>query len=285
MATAQNAKTQFVEAYGVKYAYRHIGPESGIPLVLQIHFRGNMDFWDPALINALAEKRPVIIFDNAGVGKSGGQVPETIQGWADHLIAIVHALNIEQIDLLGFSMGGAAAQMVALTAPKLIRKLILAGTMASQGPNKIVMHDEPLRLLATASTAEEFRVAIEKGMYNWTDEGRAAAKASWERIQERQEDRSSFLHAEGTTRQTVAFTDWLIRNPNNSWDRLGELKMPVLVANGDNDLLVHSYQSWLLADRIRNAQLIIYPLSGHGFLYQYAELFASHVHTFLDGNL
>lgn len=200
MATAQDAKTQFVESHGVKYAYRYIGPTSGVPLVLHMHFRGNMDFWDPALINALAEKRPVIIFDNAGVGKSTGQVPETIQGWADHLIAMVRAIGLEQIDLLGFSMGGAAAQMVALTAPKLVRKLILAGTRASQGPDKIHIHDEPIRHLRTASTTEEFRVSIEKSFYNWTDEGRAAAKSSWERILERQDDRSPFLHAEGTLR-------------------------------------------------------------------------------------
>lgn len=117
MATQQTPATQFVDASGVRSAYRTLSPSSGTPLVMHIHFGASMDFWDPALINALTARRPVIIFDNAGVGKSSGEIPPTYQGCTDNVITFVEALRIKQIDLLGFSMGGCCVQMVTLTAP------------------------------------------------------------------------------------------------------------------------------------------------------------------------
>ncbi|KAF2837051.1 alpha/beta-hydrolase [Patellaria atrata CBS 101060] len=282
--THQIAPTEFVlPDNGIKYAYQLLSLPDGIPLFLHTHFRSNMDFSDPALIDTLGARRPVVLFDSGGVGKSTGEVPETFQGWADHLIAFVQALGLEQIDLLGYSMGGCAAQ-VALTAPHLIRKLILAGTMPSQGPVDIPARPEPIALLASAKVDEEFEIALAKSFYNWTDEGRAAAKVSWDRIQLRRHDRAPFLDLKSSAQQRAATSDWKQRNPNYSYDRLEELKMPVLTANGDNDLLIPTVHSWNMMDKIRNAQLIIYPEAGYGFLFQYAELFANHVHTFLDGH-
>jgi pimeloyl-ACP methyl ester carboxylesterase len=129
--TARDAPTNYIQANGNNIAYRRLGPKDGIPLVMMMHFRGNMDLWDPKLLDALARSRPIIIFDNTGVGRSGGEIPTTLKGWAVVLLDLVDALGIPQFDLLGFSMGGGAAQFVALAAPKMVRRLILAGTRTS----------------------------------------------------------------------------------------------------------------------------------------------------------
>ena len=301
MITTQTAKTQYVNAANrVKFAYRRIGRATGIPLVMHIHFRGSMDFWDPALINALGAARPVIIFDQAGVGRSNGAIPTSFQEWADDLIAFVTALGITQIDLFGFSMGGAAVQMVALTAPKLVRRLILAGTSTSVPDDTVafvpgivwpreIPPTEPLRVLATAVTPEEIEHSLAYSFFPEDTTGRAAAKEYWNRIQERNvtdEPRMlKFIDKDvGAKRQLATFGEWSKHNPRNAWDRLGELKMPVLVMNGDNDVLIPSSRSWELMQMIPGGQLVIYPHAGHGFLYQYAELVAKHVNMFLGGN-
>ncbi|EON69678.1 hypothetical protein W97_08930 [Coniosporium apollinis CBS 100218] len=299
MATQQTATTHYIlAANGTRFAHRRLGRATGVPLVMHIHFRANMDFWDPALINALAATRPVILFDQAGVGRSTGSIPTTFQGWADDLIALITALNINEIDLFGFSMGGAAVQMVALTAPSLVRKLVLAGTAASE-PSPLVSDlrgivwprdvppSEPIKLLATARTPAEIGRALAYSFFHDTDEGRAGAKAYWGRVSERHvsgEPRLlDLVDADtGGKRQRAAYQDWLKPNPRNSFDRLGELKMPVLVMNGDHDALIPTSRSWEMQARIPNAQLIVYPRAGHGFLYQYAELVAAHVNIFLD---
>lgn len=300
MSTQQTAVTQYLEAAnGIRFAYRRIGLSVGVPLVMHIHFRANMDFWDPALINALAAARPVVLFDQAGVGRSTGEIPLTYQGWADDLIAFVEALGLTQIDLLGFSMGGRAVQMVALTAPQLVRKLILAGTSASEPSSssstsgivwpRQVPPREPIKLLATAVTPAEIESALAYSFFYADNQGRAAAKAYWNRVFERAvAGEPRMLHFvdrnTGAKRQSAAHMDWTKPNPRNSFERLGELTMPVLVCNGDNDVLIPTSLSWEMMSRIPNAQLMIYPRAGHGFLYQYAELVAKHVNMFLDGN-
>ena len=254
-----------------------------------------MDFWDPAWINALAAARPVIIFDNSGVGKSTGTVPETFQGWADGVISLLNALRLSQVDLLGYSMGGATVQMVALTVPHLIRKLILAGTTASAPSSssrtgiswpRELAPEKPYTFLATAVSLEEVKNTFAQAWFYTDSVGNAAVDAYWNRISERNVSGEplnlEFLSREGTKRQRAAMTDWDTPNPRNSYNRLGELKMLVLVINGDHDVLIPSSRSWELLSKIPNAQLVIYPHAGHGFLYQYAELVASHVNDFLD---
>jgi len=281
--TQQNAKTQYVVANGIKLAYRRLGPDSGIPLVMMIHFRGNMDFWDPALINALAASRPIILLDNAGIGKSEGEVPTTLHGWAVNVIALVKALGIPQIDLLGFSMGGGAAQYVPLAAPGLVRKLILAGTSTSLNPSTVYGDPEIFKPLYQSVTEKEFEDATALSFFNHTPHGKAAAKASWERISTRTDDPAPHLSVEGGMRQIEAFSKFRVASPQNPYERINELNMPVFVANGDNDLLIPSKNSLALVEILPHAHLHIYPNAGHGFLYQYAELFAKHVDLFLDG--
>jgi pimeloyl-ACP methyl ester carboxylesterase len=284
MATQETAVTQYVHANGTRLAFRRLGLHSGTPLVMLMHFRGNMDFWDPALINSLARSRPIILLDNAGIGKSGGEIPTTLQGWAAHVIALLEALNIRQIDLLGFSMGGGAAQHIALAAPGLVRKLILAGTRTSRTPNTVLGPQKIFSALAHSVTEEEFREAFVLSFFRPGRRGRAAGLASWDRIFSRKHDRAPHLSPELAKRQTEAFSKFSVPSPDNPYERFHELKMPVFVANGNNDLLIPTVNSFELAQLLPNAHLHIYPNSGHGFLYQYAELFAKHVDIFLDGD-
>lgn len=301
MSTLQTTPTQYVKAdNGITFAYRRLGPKNSkaIPLVLHIHFRANMDFWDPLLINNLAQYRPVIIFDNSGVGRSTGEIPTTYQGWAENVIAFVKSLGLDKIDLLGFSMGGCAVQQVALSAPDLIRKLIIAGSGTSEpSPTSDVSGiiwpreippPEPITALATASTPEETESSLAFSFFYDDVAGKAHAKAYWNRIHERnvpnEPNNHAFVDVETSKRQSAAYVDWTIPNPQNAFDRLGELQMPVLVVNGDHDVLISTSRSWEMHAKIPNSQLIVYPKAGHGFIWQYAELFAEDLRQFLDGD-
>ncbi|KAH7351098.1 Alpha/Beta hydrolase protein [Rhexocercosporidium sp. MPI-PUGE-AT-0058] len=284
MSTQETAVTKYIVANGTKLAYRQLGLTAGIPLVMLMHFRGNMDFWDPALINALAKSRPIILLDNAGIGKSEGEIPPSLHGWAIHVITLLDALDIQQIDLLGFSMGGGTAQHVALAAPGKVRKLILAGTRTSRTPNTILGPRKIFYELAYSVTEEEFKAAFALSFFNASQHGKDAAEASWNRIFTRKDDRAPHLSPVLAKRQTEAFSKFSVSSPENPYERIHELKMEVFVANGDNDLLIPTPNSFELAQLLPHAHLHIYPNSGHGFLYQYAELFAKHVDMFLDGD-
>ena len=295
MIKAQTAVTQHVDAAnGVQYAYRRIGANDGVPLVMHIHFRANMDFWDPLLLNTLGSHRPVIIFDQTGVGRTPGTVPTTFQGWANDLIALIKALDLKQIDLLGFSMGGIAVQMVALTAPRLIRKLILAGTTSSmtpveQIPGVVWPRDQAspqyLKALSTAANMDEGKEAIFYSFFYDNDIGRAAAEAYWKRLSERELEPVNLVLLDrdgGSKNQLQSSMAYRTPDPNQPYSRLKELQMPVLVMNGDNDLLIPSSRSWEMYIGIEHAQLIMYPKAGHGFLWQYAELVGEHINQFLS---
>lgn len=190
MASHQTAEThQFVTTNGSKLAYRRLGQSFGVPLVMHMHFRGTMDYWDPAVINRLAAVCLVVLFDNSGVVESSGTIPPTLKSWVENVIALCVALSMKKIDLLGYSMGGAAVQMVALEAPGLVRKLILAATTPSVYPGMPVVAPGPYMQLAGADAAspEEVGASVAASFYPLIDKGRAAAKASWERISERKE--------------------------------------------------------------------------------------------------
>jgi pimeloyl-ACP methyl ester carboxylesterase len=282
MATHETAITQHAIAKGVRMAYRRLGPSDGIPLMMHMHFRGNMDFWDPALINALAKSRPIILFDNAGIGKSQGEIPTNVQDQAIHLINLLEALGITRIDLLGFSMGGGVVQHVALLAPHLVRKLILAGTRTSRTPNTTSGPLDISSKLTNAVTEDEFKAAWALSFFNPSPDGQSAAEASWKRIMSRSQDRAPHLRPELAKRQLEAFSKFSEPHPLNPYERIRELNMPILVANGDNDLLIPTSNSIELAKILPNAQLHIYPNSGHGFLYQYAVAFAKQIDLFLE---
>ena len=283
--TQQTAVTQYITVNGDELAYRTLGPSIGIPLVMLIHFRGNMDWWDPRLINRLATRRRVLLLDNSGVGHSTGPVGVTYSSWAATVISLLAALAIPEVDLFGFSMGGYAAQMVALNAPKgLIHKLILAGTGPSANPDFVASEAGPVNAFATASTYAEIEAATAVGLFTNDTLGKVAAAESWKRVNERQVDRKPFLDANGTARQLEALAAWTKpgNDPNNSFARLHELKIPVFIAGGAHDIFCPVANTWTLFQNIRTATLHVFPDSGHGFLYQYADLFVEYIDRFLE---
>jgi pimeloyl-ACP methyl ester carboxylesterase len=284
MSTHETAPTKYISTNGNTYAYRYLGPSHGIPLVMLIHFRGNMDFWDPLLINKLALTRPVLLLDYTGTGSSPGVIPTTLHGWAEHVVALLAALNISRIDLLGFSMGGGAAQHVVLAAPGLVRKLVLAGTQTSRTPNTVSGVRDIFEWLASSVSEEEFKDSWVKSFFPASPVGVLAADTVWERIKSSHpKDRKPYLSPELAKRQTEAFSKFTVFDAGNPYERIEELRvMPVFIANGNDDLLCPTQNSVELAELLgNNADLHIYPASGHGFLFQYAELFAEHVNIFL----
>src|SRR5467141_1822683 len=280
--THQTAPTQFVEANGIRLAYRRFGKAGGVPLVFMQHFRGGMDHWDPTVTDGFAEHRPIILFDNAGVAASTGETPDTIDAMADHAADFIVALVLAQIDLLGFSIGGYIAQTLALRRPELIRRLILAGTGPRAGePPQDPKYGE-YGALTDPKTGQS---PIETFLYLFfrpTETSQAAGKMFWARRHARKEDVDVSTSAQTMAAQRAAITEW--RQPRG--ERFAELKaitQPTLVVNGNNDIMVPTINSFTLSQKIPNAQLIVYPDSGHGSLFQFPELFVTHGRIFLDG--
>ncbi|KAH8904941.1 alpha/beta-hydrolase [Coniochaeta sp. PMI_546] len=299
MSTHQTAKTQYaVNPAGTKYAYRRLGTGPGTPLLLLIHFRGTMDKWDPLLINTLAANRPLILHDYAGVGQSTGEVATTLRQVAADVTEFLNLIGEREIDLLGFSIGGLVAQLVALNAdPKSlkIRKLILAGTGTTAGPDVPATPNTDVRTIA--AVPEVSLEAFQTLFFPKTREGKFASEQWWARIHERGpatsgEEVSNFLstgYVDGgkgiqaqVAQMQAGANPETAKGLDSAYERLGDLKMPVLIANGKDDYMVPTYISYLLQQKVPNGQLILYPNSGHGFLYQYATLFARHVQLFLE---
>ncbi|KAH0597718.1 hypothetical protein MHUMG1_04089 [Metarhizium humberi] len=245
-----------------------------------------MDHWDPALINPLAGRRPVVLIDNAGVGRSQGQVGRTFADWARNYVDVMRAIGIRRADVMGFSMGGCVAQMVALDAPSLVRSLILCGTAPSTGDGVVKAPLGPFNQLKAAVTVEEHRRAFLDGFFHTSERSQAAGMAAWDRIAKARSDRSDYVDAENAHRQAVSFVKFM--DPKQaagaSYDRFHELQLPVLIANGCNDLLLPTENSILMWKKLShaNAQLHLYPDSGHGFLFQHATVFSGLINEFLD---
>ncbi len=271
----KNAPTRTIAVGGVPFVYRRLGPDSGVPVIFLHHLMAVLDDWDPRIIDGIAAQRPVIAFDNRGVGASGGVVPSTIEEMGRDAIAFIRALGFKQVDLLGFSLGGGVAQMVALQAPELVRRMILAGT----GPKGGGGIDEINRVAA---------LAYLKAALTWSDprnflffprtaEGKRAAKDYFARLKERTENRDKPISLQARRAQLRAIKTAGLSAP----DDLSVIKQPVFVANGDRDLMVASSLSADMARRLPNAQLTIYPDSGHGGVFQHHRAFVPAVLDFL----
>ena len=273
--THDTVPTQFVEANGIRFAYRRFGKRGGVPIVMNIHFRGTMDHWDPAVTDGLAAHSEVILFDNAGVGASSGWTPASIPAMATDAITFIRALGIKKADILRYSIGGKIAQEIAVQAPDLVRKLILVGT----GPRGADT--------AASKSAEIFSATYDPPEHLWiaahflpTPSGRAAGLRYLERKNRRQ-DRSPEVSEAAAAAQLQA-----IARSNEKTagvlDYLADIHQPVLVVDGSNDLIIPTINGFTLQQHLPNAQLIIYPDSSHGPLYQYPELFLAHTALFLD---
>jgi pimeloyl-ACP methyl ester carboxylesterase len=276
------APTQFVEVNGIRFAYRRFGPESGTPLLFMQHFRGGMDHWDPTVTDGFAKNRPVILFDNAGVAASSGETPDTIDAMAEHAADFVGALGLSQIDLLGFSIGGYIAQTLAMRHSGLIRRLILVGTGPRAGEPPL----DPGYAQYGAMTDPQTRQSpIETYLYLFfrpSQTSQAAGKMFWARRHTRKEDVDVSTSAQTMAGQRAAITEW--RQPRGErFEELKAITQPTLVVNGHSDIMVPTINSFTLSQKIPNAQLIIYPDSGHGSLFQFPELFVTHATIFLDG--
>jgi len=273
------AATQRVGAEnGVEYAYRDVG-ESEVPLVLLQHFRGNLDNWDPALIDALATERRVVTFDNVGVGATTGSTPNTIEAMAHDAIAFLEALDLERVDLLGFSIGSFIAQEIALIRPDLLRRVVLASS-APQGASG--MHGWAPEVIAAVGQAETSPQGYLSVFFAPTDSSREAGQQAAGRIfGGRTTDRDDPCTWQTRQAQYDAVCRWGI--PNHSLlERVAAIDLPVFVANGDSDPMILPRYSHLLAGLLPDARVTIYPDSAHGFLFQHHAQFAADVHAFLD---
>ncbi|AKG34161.1 alpha/beta fold hydrolase [Paenibacillus durus] len=276
--TAETVPTSYVEAGGITFAYRKFGAESEVPLVFCHRYRGTMDDWDPAVVNGIAKERTVILFDSAGVGLSTGVTPNNVPDMADYAITFIEALGLEQVDLIGFSMGGMVVQHVTLKRPDLVRRLILAGTGPGAGEDTERSRDGVFEVMTTPVNEDKDFLFL---FFEPTETSQAKGREYLERLQWRKTDRAPLVTAETIKAQTQALIGFAA-GPDTAYPRLAEIKQPVLVANGDNDIMAPTINSFIMSQHIPNAQLILYPDSGHGFLFQYPERFVLHVSAFLS---
>lgn len=274
--TWKNAPTRTIDAGGVRFAYRELGPRGGVPLVFLHHLTAVLDDWDPRVIDGVAARRHVITFDNRGVGSSSGRVPDTIDEMAADAVTFIRALGHDRVDLLGFSLGGGVAQVVTLTHPELVRRAIFAGTgpVGGGGIDKItrIAVGAYVKAALTLSGPRNFL------FFPRTPAGKRAAADYLGRLKERTRDRDRRISLQGMRAQLAAIKAAGRQEPHD----LGAIHQPVLVANGDHDRMVASEHSADIARRIPGAELVIYPDSGHGGIFQHHQEFVPTVLDFLE---
>src|SRR3954452_9393349 len=275
-----DAPNRTIDVGGVPFAYRELGPNENVPggdvpVVFLHHLMAVLDEWDPRVMDGIAAHRRVIAFDNRGVGASGGSVPDTIEEMGRDAIAFIRAMGLQQVDLLGFSLGGGVAQMVVLQAPELVRRMILAGTGPRGGGgikeiNKVVVK-------AYAKSALTLKDAKTFLFFPRDAEGKRAAKDYLARLKERTHNRDKKISLQARRAQLKAIRAAGLHAP----DDLSVITQPVFVANGDHDLMVASSNSADMARRIPNSRLRIYPNSGHGGVFQHQREFVAEALEFL----
>jgi len=278
--THNTVPTEFVEANGIRFAYRRFGKKTGIPLLFNMHLNGNLDMWDPAVTDGLSREREVILFDNAGVGSSTGEVPSTFAEMATDAIAFIEALGLKQVDIFGFSIGGMVTQNIVLQRPDLVRKLILVGT----GPrNGDAMQD--LTPEAKAIVARNYNPP----MHIWLDmlfaptpTSQAAGLEFLKRIASRTEDRDKDNSEKVAQAQVAAVMEWG-KPVGERFAYLKQIKQPTLIVCGNQEIIVYTINSLHLAQNLPNAKLIVYPDANHGVYNQYHEEFVSETNRFLNG--
>jgi pimeloyl-ACP methyl ester carboxylesterase len=275
VATLEKAPTHYVEGHGIRFAYRRLGPSTGTPLILLQHFSGNIDAWDPAVVNALAADRPVIAFDNAGVGLSTGQTPDNVATMARDAVDFINVLGLSEVDLLGFSLGGCVAQQIAAEHGQLVRKLILVGTAPKGGEEHLLA---VLQEAFSQTGAPDPRLPL---FFTKSSASRSSGLAFLKRTQVRKNDRDIDNGSAVTDPQAKALITWCA-TPDPEHAILRAIRQPTLVASGSHDTMLPAKNAYAMFKELSNAQLVLYPDSGHGALFQHHATFVSHVQTFLE---
>jgi pimeloyl-ACP methyl ester carboxylesterase len=280
-ATPSNttAPTQYVTVGDNTYAYRQFGSDPGVPLLFLQHFTGTLDNWDPAVTDPLALGRSVILFENAGIGRSNGRVPTTVAGMADHAMKFLDALGLTRVDVLGFSLGGMVAQVMALKRPALLRRIILSGTGPEGGVGVAMDRPELLKIFVDQQMPASEKLL--KLFFETTETSQSAGRQFVERLARRTEDKDTSTTAEAAGAQLAAMSAWE-KSGGEPYADLKKITQPVLVTNGNHDIMIPTVNSFTLSEHLPNAQLIIYPDSGHGSLFQHFGAFTGHVSEFLD---
>lgn len=269
----QTAATQFVEAGGVRFAYRRLGPDQGVPLVLLQHFTGTMDAWDPRVVDALAADRPVIVFDNAGVGASTGVTPDTVEQMSVDAETLMAALGLTEVDLLGFSLGGFIAQVLAARSTVKVRRLIVAGSAPRGGEEHLL----DVVQQAFAKRARDVRLPL---FFTPSAASQAAGAAFVDRATARTADRDPDSGDDVSNPQATAIIRWCAKDDGGA--TLTDIHQPTLIVHGSDDTMFPSVNAYEMFKRMTDATLILYPDSGHGALFQYADTFSAHARGFLD---
>ncbi|MFF8593859.1 alpha/beta fold hydrolase [Streptomyces sp. NPDC015220] len=272
---ADSAETRYVDGpEGERFAYRRFGRAGGPPLVMHLRLRGTIDHWDPEFLDLLAAEREVIVFDNRGTNASTGTPPDTIEGMVEGSLAFVRALGLTEIDVFGWSMGGIVAQGVALSAPGLVRRLVVAGSSAGGVPDLPPQPERTRQVVTKAANGDEDFLYL---FFPETERARKAGLASLRRLDHRLAQSGAVVGPEAVKAQLTAISTF-----GGYWDRQEELTLPVLVANGAHDVMIHAYATYAMSQRLPDAKVILYSDAGHGFLFQHPEDFAHEVNRFLS---
>jgi pimeloyl-ACP methyl ester carboxylesterase len=281
-ASTTTAPTRFLETNGQRYAYRRFGKRSARPLLCLQHFTGTLDNWDPAVTDALAAEREVILFDNAGIGGSSGDVPQTMAGMTTHVLAFLDDLRLTTCDVLGFSLGGVLAQQMAQDRPSIVRRMILVGT-APRGGEDIMHLDKPSLAKHLQDPSNRGYGILQKIFFAPTTTSQAAGEAFIGRLMQRKEDRDPASGPNVANAQMAAFREW----ERFTGERFGDLKSirhPTFVVQGVRDEMIPVRNSYWLAENLPNAVLLVYPDAGHGSLFQYHDSFTRHAAAFLTSD-
>jgi pimeloyl-ACP methyl ester carboxylesterase len=275
----QTAPTRFVETNGIRFAYRRFGKVAGVPLVFNQHFTGTMDHWDPAVTDGFAEDREVILFNNAGVSSSSGEVPTRIDKMGANAVTFIKALELTRVDVLGFSIGGFVAQETALQASDLVRQLVLVGTGPRGGEKMTTLTPEAQEIFgATYDEPDHLWLRVH---FTTSEQSQAAGREFLKRFRLRAESRDPEVNEKVAPAQIEAIGEWGAPK-EKPFEYLKSIRQPTLVVNGGKDVIIYPVNSFILQQHLPDAELILYPDANHGSQYQYPKRFVQDVSLFLS---
>ena len=273
--THETARTQFVQAGDVQFAYRRFGPRRATPLLLCNYFAANMDDWDPKVTNGFAAEHDVILFDYPGIGRSSGETPSTVAALTKHCVAFFRAIGLTQFDVIGFSVGGMIAQQLGADYPDLLRRIILLGT-GPRGGERMAFDD------LSVDDLDDPSALLMRAFFTQSEAGQASGRAYMERLKSRSTDRDTPVAKQSALAELAAIREWGVIPASDRFAMLSKIRHSTFIAHGNKDVVVIPINAFLLVEHLPNAQLIMYPDSSHGAQSQHAEVFLPHVRLFLQ---